>query len=189
MSTRGYHLALFALLAIYLVVTLIYGRLNPLGEAPDEIAHMDLVRFIGEEGHLPRDDAERQMAGYKSDSPMLYHILIGVATGWIDYDVLPRLKVNDLSPRHILINDGLSPFAVIHTDDETPPYRGIVLAWHIARLISTLLSLGTLVVIYLIVRGQAFGKRETPLDILKRRYASGEISKEEFERMRKDLEA
>ena len=29
---------------------------------------------------------------------------------------------------------------------------------------------------------------ETPLDILKRRYASGEISKDEFDRMKKDIE-
>lgn len=31
--------------------------------------------------------------------------------------------------------------------------------------------------------------RETSIDILKRRYARGEISKEEFEQMKKDLES
>ncbi len=36
-------------------------------------------------------------------------------------------------------------------------------------------------------RGRTGG--ETPLDILKRRYAAGEITKEQFESMKKDLEA
>ncbi|MFO7801575.1 MAG: SHOCT domain-containing protein [Desulfovermiculus sp.] len=30
--------------------------------------------------------------------------------------------------------------------------------------------------------------RETPLDIIKKRYARGELSKEEFERMKQDLQ-
>lgn len=37
-------------------------------------------------------------------------------------------------------------------------------------------------------KGQTPTQNESPLDILKRRYAKGEITKEEYERMKKDLE-
>jgi putative membrane protein len=45
------------------------------------------------------------------------------------------------------------------------------------------------IAIYLfIVQAQKGGNvRETPLEILKKRYAKGEITKEEYERMRQDL--
>ena len=54
-----------------------------------------------------------------------------------------------------------------------------------------LLVIGLL--IYFIVqsqktKGQMPTQNENPLDILKRRYANGEIQKEEYERMKKDLE-
>jgi putative membrane protein len=49
------------------------------------------------------------------------------------------------------------------------------------------------VVIYFIVqtqktKGQTPTQNESHLDILKRRYAKGEIAKEEYEKMKKDLE-
>jgi putative membrane protein len=37
-------------------------------------------------------------------------------------------------------------------------------------------------------KGQTPTQNESHLDILKRRYAKGEITKEEYERMKKDLE-
>jgi hypothetical protein len=159
------HFALLMLLAVYLVVTLTYGLLYPLGEAPDEVAHVDLIRFIGEEGHLPRDYVQRQAAGYKSDSPFLYHVLVGIATSWVDYDLLPRLKVSYASPRRLLVEDGLSPFALIHTDDEVFPYRGVVLAWHMARLASTVISAGTLLTIYATVLTICPENRELALGV------------------------
>ncbi len=44
------------------------------------------------------------------------------------------------------------------------------------------------IAIYFIVQAQRGGSiRETPLEILKKRYAKGEITKEEYDRMRQDL--
>jgi hypothetical protein len=143
-----HHIELILLLAVFGAVAVTVGLLNPIGEAPDEAAHMDLVRFISQSGHLPRTDADRERAGYKSDTPMLYHLVVGMALRWIDYRPLPNIKESSTDPRCLLITDGLSPWAVIHTQDEAWPWRGIVLAWHLARLASTLLSTVTVLVVY-----------------------------------------
>lgn len=53
-----------------------------------------------------------------------------------------------------------------------------------------------IVVIWIVVRFAGGGQsrqlppasHETPLDILKKRYAKGEINKEQYEQMKKDLE-
>jgi len=61
------------------------------------------------------------------------------------------------------------------------PYGGSM--WIVFIIIIGLLAL------YLFRSGRlGGGPAETPLDILKKRYARGDISKEEFDRMRKELE-
>jgi putative membrane protein len=53
------------------------------------------------------------------------------------------------------------------------------------------LAIGGLLV-YLFLRQQgapSAGRRQGPLDILKERYARGEISREDYERMRHDIES
>jgi putative membrane protein len=52
-----------------------------------------------------------------------------------------------------------------------------------------------LLLVYLLIAGSRNGGRpsgpppETPLDILKKRYAKGEITRAEYEQMKKDLES
>ncbi|MCS7261130.1 MAG: glycosyltransferase family 39 protein [Anaerolineae bacterium] len=140
-------LGLVGLLTIFTVVTVCYGVLKPLGEAPDEMAHMHLIRFISQKGHPPLA-GDRQEAGYKADVPVLYHLLIATLLNWVDYEALPSLRQSSLNPRDLIIADGLTPWSVIHTEDEMWPWRGVVLAMHLARLISTMLSLGTIWIIY-----------------------------------------
>jgi putative membrane protein len=65
------------------------------------------------------------------------------------------------------------------------PYYWILLVVFAALVIAAII----VVVWWQAGRGQS-GRdtRETPLDILKARYARGEITREDFEQMRKDLE-
>jgi putative membrane protein len=65
---------------------------------------------------------------------------------------------------------------------------GMGLCWLFVLLFWVLIILGIVNLVKLIAGG---GRRkdleESPLDILKRRYAKGEISREEFEKMKEDL--
>ncbi len=137
-------------LLLHLLLALAYASLTPLGEAPDEPAHLRYAQFIARQGRLPQTLAERTAAGYRSTWPPLYHLLL---TGPLEAvgDTPPtRLKAVGDSPRRLIPTNGQTIAAFIHTDDEAWPWRGLPLAWHLGRIISTVLSTLALIPTYLI---------------------------------------
>lgn len=65
---------------------------------------------------------------------------------------------------------------------------GMGFGWILMFLFWALVILGIVYIVQAISRGPGqSGTEDTSLDILKKRYAKGEITKEEFERMKDDL--
>ena len=142
--------ALILLLFFWLTAFLSIQR--PLGEAPDERAHLAYIKFIAEEGRLPRSMSERQAVGYKSAAPPLYHSLVAALSHFPQDDPPQSLKPIYADPRRLLVFDGLPEMVYLHTWDEAWPFTGLVYGWHRARVVSVLLGCGTLLFVFLTLR-------------------------------------
>ncbi len=142
------HWPLVILLFIFVSLATIFSLTVPLDAAPDEKEHFDLIRYIAEEKSPPLTIQEREAVGYKGDASPLYHGLVAIFSQHVDIESLPR--------RHSLgIPELFIPFDTIlnnrnfHTENEIFPFRGIVLAWHLARLATIPMAAATMVAIYL----------------------------------------
>ncbi len=134
------HLLILLILLLHFALALAYASRVPLGEAPDEPAHLSYARFIAQHGRLPATLAERQEAGYRSTWPPLYHFLIAGPLALSGDEPPAYLKAVGDTPRRLIPTDGQTIAAFIHTADEAPPWRGLPLAWHWGRLISVALT-------------------------------------------------
>lgn len=141
---------LLLILAVFALLAGLYGATVPLGETPDELAHYRYVRHIDATGRPPLTPEERQAAGYKGHEPPLYYLLLHRATAWVGIARHPMLKIidPDLEPRHSLGDETLVWNAVLHTADESFPWRGTSLAWHLMRLVSIPLGMVTILGVY-----------------------------------------
>lgn len=64
---------------------------------------------------------------------------------------------------------------------------GMGFGWMFVVIFWVLVIIGIVYLITLAAGGKKRASEESPLDILKRRYAKGEITREEFEKMKEDL--
>ena len=145
------HIGLAVVLLVYLGLTIYTSWRVPLSVGPDEVAHFMLARFLRQEVRLPVSAEDLAAAGYKSDQPPLNSIFIAAAYFWGDIASPPFVKLTHDVPRRHLVLDGLvdhsgRAFHIVNTED---PLAGEFLFWRFGRLMSTIFSGLTLIVIYL----------------------------------------
>ena len=146
-----HRLLLLAILALYLLITLAYGVVNPLFEAPDEQLHYFTAQYVADTGRLPAVTMPpNSLMGQEAAQPPLYYLL----TGWLIRPVdtnMDRAAAELWFNPYVRLGDAASPTnrnAFVHPPAEGWPWAGQVLAGHGLRGAAALLGLGTLLCIY-----------------------------------------
>ncbi|MBK8986996.1 MAG: glycosyltransferase family 39 protein [Chloroflexi bacterium] len=136
------------LLAVaYLLITIGYGRINPLFEAPDEHHHFFTVLYVAENGRLPIASPNEEWLRQEAAQPPLYYLLAALLA-W-DGQATPAQA--DLWPNpHAILGDAS---ALTNINRFIPlPAPGYAAPAYRLRLLSALIGLGTLLCIYAAAR-------------------------------------
>ncbi|HOT90187.1 MAG TPA: glycosyltransferase family 39 protein [Anaerolineae bacterium] len=150
--------ALALLLCSFTVLGLLYSAAVPIFEASDEVWHYPMVQHIAEHWTLPVQPLEPGAPSgpwrQEASQPPLYYALAAALTAWIDTGDLAQVR--HLNP-HVAAGeatpDGSNPNLVVHNPAlERFPWRGTVLAVHIARLLSVLLGTWAVYLTWALVR-------------------------------------
>ncbi|HQF70913.1 MAG TPA: hypothetical protein PLH39_06500, partial [Promineifilum sp.] len=119
----------------YLVVTLAYGAVNPLFEAPDEHWHFFTAESIARTGRLPRvETPPDEWLGQEAAQPPLYYLLGAALIAPIDTGgareavwLNPFAWIGDASALNNVNR-------MVHPPEERWPWQGYVLAGHVLRV-------------------------------------------------------
>lgn len=141
------------LVLIFILLGALYAVTTPLFEASDELWHYPMVQHLSRTFELPVQDPNNVGPWRQEASqPPLYYYLMGWATAWIDTGDMPQVRwLNPHVDNGIITPDGNINLA-IHTSAENFPWHGTVLAVHLVRLLSALMSAGAVLFTYLLAR-------------------------------------
>lgn len=140
---------LATILLAHFALGLLYSVAVPIWEAHDETGHYPYVKYLVARRALPPIGGEISRWFDEAHQPPLYYLLGAAATFWIDTsdDLEPELNIYAFS------GTGRGGFNLtVHSPAEDFPYRGTVLAIHVVRLVSVLISTLTVWVTYLVGR-------------------------------------
>ena len=140
------------LLTLFVGSGLLFTLENDLNRGSDQIAHFKFIRFIADEGRLPINQEERNIAGYKSDGPPLFHWLVGMPGWLLDLNQPPFIRLTEDDPRMRVVaghDNGVRGSWVINLQE---PYQGEILLWYVARWVTLASATLTLIALYGLLR-------------------------------------
>jgi 4-amino-4-deoxy-L-arabinose transferase-like glycosyltransferase len=140
--------------ALFCLLGVIHSVAVPLFEAPDEVWHFSFVRMLATERALPVQPTEGKDPWLReAGQPPLYYLVAAPVIALLDTSDFPdSVRFNVAHPAVTPGVQSQAPNIFIHTHQEAFPYRGGVLAVHVARLLSVLWGAGTVVGTYLLAR-------------------------------------
>jgi hypothetical protein len=140
---------LFAILAAFLVLGLLYSVTVPLFEPPDEIWHFAFADHLAKGGGLPVFSANKSALLREGGQPPLFYAAVALAILPMDRGDFPDwVRFNAAHPAITRGATSDTPNVFIHTAREDLPWTGSVLAVHVARLVSLLFGALTVAGVY-----------------------------------------
>jgi uncharacterized membrane protein len=141
-------------LLLFIALAALYSIITPVFEGFDENWHYAFVQHLASGKGLPRQPAEQfpHLARQEASQPPLYYALAAAVTFWIpnnDTKIYDRYN-QQFVPIPWDYRDNKN--VIVHTDAEKFPWRGTVLAIHLARFFSVLLGTLTIYFTYVLAR-------------------------------------
>ncbi len=152
--------ALPTILIAYIALALIYSVVTPMFEAPDENYHFAFIQRLTQSWELPvQDSTIKTPWDQEGSQPPLYYLLASLVARIVPADVTayPLAK----NP-HAQIGIGLAQInhnVFVHTADETFPWHGLALRFHLVRFFSIVMGAVT---VYAVYRTAQLAVRESP---------------------------
>ncbi len=138
------HCRALAILALFVFLAAVYSVVNPILESPDEIAHYGYIEHLVRERGLPiqRPGEETAYEQEGSQPPLYYVVGATLISGLKVQDTVSELYRNP----YVQTGIGLArenQNALVHSEAEAWPWRGLSLAVHLLRVYSILLGAAT----------------------------------------------
>ncbi len=147
------HSGAVIIIALFAILATIYSLITPIFEASDEISHYPVVQHIAATGQLPvQRPGVETLWEQEGSQPPLYYLLSAGLTFWIDTGDLADIRWRNPHAKLGIPLDLDNKNMVIHTEAEAFPWQGTVLAVHLIRFFSVVLSTISVVLVYLLAR-------------------------------------